>query len=412
MALTVTHGFVSGIADDAKAAAAGEVLPSHWNATHSITGTVDSSIGARKVLTANAVYFISITGSDSNDGLTSGTAWATLTHAMSVISSTLDLAEFKVTVHVGAGLFAGLALFDCIGGRGVEFIGAGSASTTIIDGPNDAIANFGECIDYPFGINNSRFFFNKMTFQNAGIGNCEVCTMYQVGQVVLGNEVTFTAAQDIVFDLTNMNGKSSFNTPVGGPAICDVLGSGSLVVWPATFIGGNASIESVFLCEGAFGAFMSLSGGNTISSNFTVTGPFIKAINSNTINVGTQSAAFKSAGAGSVTGKRFDVNTSGAIYSFGGPNTMGANYFPGNSPGTVDDDVSQYDGLFGSEYPQLFSALPASPFASEEFTISDGKAANCADGTCTTFGTHVTAGGGALNLKIRWNGANWTLIGT
>ena len=40
MALTITHPFVSAIADDPVAAAAGQVVPSNWNATHSISGTV------------------------------------------------------------------------------------------------------------------------------------------------------------------------------------------------------------------------------------------------------------------------------------------------------------------------------------------------------------------------------------
>ena len=39
MALTVTHAFVSAIADDPVAAAAGEVVPSDWNADHTITVT-------------------------------------------------------------------------------------------------------------------------------------------------------------------------------------------------------------------------------------------------------------------------------------------------------------------------------------------------------------------------------------
>jgi hypothetical protein len=43
MTQTVTHTFVSGIADDPVAAAAGEVVPSNWNANHTVTGTVDSS---------------------------------------------------------------------------------------------------------------------------------------------------------------------------------------------------------------------------------------------------------------------------------------------------------------------------------------------------------------------------------
>jgi hypothetical protein len=38
MSLTITHGFVSGITDDPAAAAAGEVQPGHWNATHTISG--------------------------------------------------------------------------------------------------------------------------------------------------------------------------------------------------------------------------------------------------------------------------------------------------------------------------------------------------------------------------------------
>jgi hypothetical protein len=43
MALSVTHTFTSGIADDASAQAAGQVLPSHWNATHTISGTLPAA---------------------------------------------------------------------------------------------------------------------------------------------------------------------------------------------------------------------------------------------------------------------------------------------------------------------------------------------------------------------------------
>lgn len=38
MAIAVTHTFSSAIADDAASQAAGEVLPSHWNATHTLAG--------------------------------------------------------------------------------------------------------------------------------------------------------------------------------------------------------------------------------------------------------------------------------------------------------------------------------------------------------------------------------------
>lgn len=40
MALTARHAFVSAIADNPVSAAAGEILPSHWNASLSVTGTL------------------------------------------------------------------------------------------------------------------------------------------------------------------------------------------------------------------------------------------------------------------------------------------------------------------------------------------------------------------------------------
>lgn len=43
MTLTVKHPFTSAIADDPTAAAAGQVLPSHWNANHTVTGSVDAT---------------------------------------------------------------------------------------------------------------------------------------------------------------------------------------------------------------------------------------------------------------------------------------------------------------------------------------------------------------------------------
>jgi hypothetical protein len=43
--------------------------------------------------------------------------------------------------------------------------------------------------------------------------------------------------------------------------------------------------------------------------------------------------------------------------------------------------------------------------------ISDGAAGNCGDGTCTTFGTTVTGGGGSVKILAWWNGSNWTLVG-
>jgi hypothetical protein len=72
MAVVITHTKVSAIADDPVAAAAGEVLPSHWNANHSLSG-----VGTMAEQNANAV---AITG-----GAESG-----VTHSGDTIGTYLD----------------------------------------------------------------------------------------------------------------------------------------------------------------------------------------------------------------------------------------------------------------------------------------------------------------------------------
>lgn len=58
-----------------------------------------------------------------------------------------------------------------------------------------------------------------------------------------------------------------------------------------------------------------------------------------------------------------------------------------------------------------FATLPGSPVTGMIGYISDGLAGNCADGTCTTFGTNVTGGTGSLKLLVWYDGSHWTLIG-
>ena len=64
----------------------------------------------------------------------------------------------------------------------------------------------------------------------------------------------------------------------------------------------------------------------------------------------------------------------------------------------------------GQHVAQTFATLPPA-VAGQISYIRDGAAGNCGDGTCTTFGTNVTGGGGSLKLLVWYNNANWTLIG-
>ena len=94
MALVVTHGFSSGIADDPVASAAGEVLPSHWNANHTLTGVVTPSQGGLGVanndastitISGNFATTITVSASSSVTFPTSG-----LLAALNVASQTLS----------------------------------------------------------------------------------------------------------------------------------------------------------------------------------------------------------------------------------------------------------------------------------------------------------------------------------
>lgn len=50
---SITHAFVSGIPDDPAAAAAGEVLPSNWNAAHALAySIITSSSGTHATMAA------------------------------------------------------------------------------------------------------------------------------------------------------------------------------------------------------------------------------------------------------------------------------------------------------------------------------------------------------------------------
>jgi hypothetical protein len=61
--------------------------------------------GARTILTAARTYYVATTGNDSNDGLTSGTAFLTIQHADDVASA-LDNGGNNITIQVANGTYA------------------------------------------------------------------------------------------------------------------------------------------------------------------------------------------------------------------------------------------------------------------------------------------------------------------
>jgi hypothetical protein len=90
MAVTVTHPFVSSIGDGVDTTL---VRPSNWNATHSISGTLDVANGGTNSSTASITSFNNITGYTA-----SGATGTTSTNL--VFSTTPSLTNPTVTNYV------------------------------------------------------------------------------------------------------------------------------------------------------------------------------------------------------------------------------------------------------------------------------------------------------------------------
>lgn len=144
----------------------------------------------RQILTANTNFYVATTGNDSNPG-TLASPWATLTHAMLFIANNIDIAGFVVTINVGSGSFAGLAFRSCVGGGIFQIVGVNAASTTITNGPNDGVQNFGECFDNTEVLGNTGFWIDALTasvdFSTGFSGGQGLLATYAQGNITIGN---------------------------------------------------------------------------------------------------------------------------------------------------------------------------------------------------------------------------------
>lgn len=96
--MQVKHQFVSGIPDDPNAAAAGEVLPSHWNADHDVTltsGDITGALGYTPYNAANPAAYIDQAGARA---ALSATAPVIYNPATGQISFTSTAATFALNL--------------------------------------------------------------------------------------------------------------------------------------------------------------------------------------------------------------------------------------------------------------------------------------------------------------------------
>ena len=117
------------------------------------------------MLAANRTYYVSTGGSNSNNGLTSGTPFLTLQYAYDRACADLDFAGFTVTILGVAGsnaFTAGIAFDKTWTGGGTIVVDGGAGATMIMSG-----SAFVNSVVLPGLVT-----FNNFTFSSAGNLNC------------------------------------------------------------------------------------------------------------------------------------------------------------------------------------------------------------------------------------------------
>lgn len=251
----------------------------------------------RTRLIANQTFYIAATGSDSNSGLVVGSPWLTLQHAINVIQQNYDLSGFVATIQIADGTYAAHATISG------PFIGSSSAASLVITGnavtPSNVI--YGDTTGNP-----------AITVQNGA-----QCTISNLKLATTGSN-----AHGIFLTLGAFVSYSGINFgAVGGSHIS--CGSGAQIN-----CAGNYTITGA-----AVSHFSAAQRGAIIASGMTVTitgTPAFSAEFALAFDVGL----IVSAGAtwtGSATGVRYSATINGVIDT----NAGGANYFPGNSAGSI-----------------------------------------------------------------------------
>lgn len=252
----------------------------------------------RRRLTGNTSFYVNgSTGNDNNDGLSSGSAWATLTKVASYLSTQVDLNGFTVTVNVANGTYtAGFSLGSMLPGQ---------------SSPNQV----------------------KLIGNNANPISCFV-----------------NVATGAAFQAGGGGGFSVEGFQVAGPSPIAGAGlyaaSGGVILFQNIFF-NVAGVAQLFA---EVGGFLRTSGGYTINNSApshikAQDGGVVSIVGVNISVVGTP--AFPTAFAysytgvinapaslysGGATGPRYYVDMNGAIKT----NGAGANFFPGSIAGAVN----------------------------------------------------------------------------
>lgn len=249
----------------------------------------------REKLTANRTYYVRTDGSDSNNGLanTSGGAFLTIQKAIDVVSETIDLSVYNVTIQVADGTYTtAVAAKSYVGAGQIIINGNSGTPTNVVINTTSAACFTNTC---------GRLYVLKyMQLKTTTSGNCVYCG---IGSITHIYNLDFGAAPSSAHMYVEQGGK---------------------VQAQATYtISGAASYHYICAQQGEIRVTGS-------SWTVTVTGSpafTIFALAQDLGFIHHTSVTFS----GTVTGKRYESNSNSVIKTYGG----GASYFPGNSAGST-----------------------------------------------------------------------------
>ena len=254
-------------------------------------------LAIRTRLTANTTFYVSTTGSNSNNGLSSGAAWLTIQHAWDAICTQYDLAGFTATIQLADGTYTtGLVAFNGHCGAGLIAIN-GNAAT-----PSNVVISTTSA--------DAMVFDARVAPINVVLSNLKVTTATSGNGVRGQNHAVITLGAGLIFGACANYQISSLSGALVNPQNGYLINGGAQA--HLQFVNGTIELPT--------GITITLSGTPAFSQAFAAGSECGDAQITSGITF-----------SGSATGSRYTLATNAVINTFG----SGTSYLPGSTAGTT-----------------------------------------------------------------------------
>jgi hypothetical protein len=272
--------------------------------------------GRSTILTTDMTLYVRTAGSNSNDGLTPTTAFATVQYAVDYAFTHLQLNGFILTIDVGGGTFSGATniVAPMVGQRGsggLLIMGAGKGSTTLSS----------QAPVFHFAAGGAGILTNMRMTSTGG-------TAWGDGSLIMAHN-SQVLAFDIDFGAATSLGGGSF-----GDQIHSSISSSVQL--------GNVDKDYFYNISGGGRCFAAAYAGSVITiwnAKFTLTGTpaysgaFIQSSGSASVQCFLVAPGTGTAFSGAATGPHYWVDGASTIRTTYGDGN--ATFFPGSTPGVV-----------------------------------------------------------------------------